>query len=63
MISLHSLQATAIHDMFVAFLAALSYPNECIIITALSITTAPKIEPHAIYMGVIPLKVGRLSWI
>lgn len=42
--SLHSLQATAIHDMFVAVLTALSYSNECMIITAISTTTALKIE-------------------
>ena len=63
MMSLNSLQATAIHDMFVAFLTPLSYSNECIIITAITTATALKIEPNAIFMGVISLKVGRASWI
>lgn len=61
MMSLHCLQATAIHDYVCSFLTALLYSNECIIITAISTTL--KIEPNAIFMGTISLKGGRVSWI
>lgn len=63
MMSLRSLQATAIHYMLVAFLTALSYSNECVISTSISATTALKIEPNEVFMGVISLKVGRVSWV